>query len=124
MKERAVLSHDGVTLQYGYCDDASDRPWVVLIIPFGLKLDLARPFFDFLKADYNIVTWEARLILAPPERQVGSGDLSVDNHVADLLTVLDDCRIDRAKLVGYCSGAGIALAAINARPDRFEHLVL
>jgi pimeloyl-ACP methyl ester carboxylesterase len=70
------------------------------------------------------VTWEARLILAPAERSIRAGELTVGNHVADLLAVLDACGIERATLVGYCSGAGIALAALKAAPHRFDDLVL
>jgi len=124
MQEATVLSHDGCVLQYGYSQRAPGKPWIALIIPFGLKLAVARPFFDALSIAYNVVTWEARLILAPPERQIKAGELSVANHVADLITVLDACRIDKANLVGYCSGAGVALAAIDAHPDRFGELVL
>lgn len=124
MQERTLLSHDGCTLRIGYCDQAPGRPWIALIIPFGLQVEVARAFFDFFAADYNIVTWEARLILEPPARSIGPGELTVGNHVADLLAVLDACSVERATLAGYCSGAGIALAALKAAPHRFGDLVL
>ncbi|HEY0685564.1 MAG TPA: alpha/beta hydrolase [Steroidobacter sp.] len=124
MRERTALSHDGCTLRYGYCDQAPGKPWIALIIPFGLNVDVARAFFDFFAADYNILTWEARLILEPPERTIAAGELTIGNHVADLFAVLDACNVERATLVGYCSGAGIALAALEASPQRFDDLVL
>lgn len=124
MNQQRVQSHDGFTLTYGYSEHAVDRPWVVLIIPFGLKVELARPFFDFLSTDHNVLSWESRLILDPPEQRVGTDDLTVDKHVADLMTVLDSRGISRTRIVGYCSGAGIALAALKAHPDRFSDVVL
>ena len=124
MREGTARSHDGSTLQYGFRDQAPGKPWIALIIPFGLKVEVAQAFFGCFAADYNIVTWEARLILAPPERRIGAGELTVGNHVADLLSVLDACGVKRAALVGYCSGAGIALAALKEAPHRFDDLVL
>lgn len=124
MRDRTAPSYDGCLLQLGCSERAPGKPWIALIIPFGLKVEIARAFFEFFAADYNIVTWEARLILAPPERSIGTGELTVGNHVADLLAVLDACGVQRATLVGYCSGAGVALAALKAAPQRFDDLVL
>lgn len=124
MLERTTPSHDGCTLRYGYCNQASGKPWIALVIPFGLKVEVARAFFDFFAAQYNVVTWESRLILASPARNISLGELTVENHVADLLAVLDAQSIDRATIVGYCSGAGIALAALKHSPHRFDDLVL
>lgn len=124
MREQTAPSHDGCTLRYGYCDQAPGKPWIALILPFGLNVEVARAFFDFFAAEYNVLTWEARLILAPPERNIGWGELTVENHIADLFAVLDACSVERAMLVGYCSGAGIALAALAASPHRFDDLVL
>ena len=124
MRERTARSPDGCTLRFGYCDQAPGKPWLALIIPFGLKVEVARSFFDFFATHYNLVTWESRLILEPPARSIGAGELTVANHVADLFAVLDACGIEQATLVGYCSGAGIALAALQVAPHRFQHLVL
>ncbi len=126
MIEAVTKSHDGFSIRYAYQRAEEKKPWIVFVIPFGLRLTIAAPFFDFFGSHYNIVTWESRLILDENDANT-EGDLqifSVDNHVSDMLAVMDACGIRRANLVGYCSGAGIALTAVNSAPKRFTNLVL
>jgi pimeloyl-ACP methyl ester carboxylesterase len=118
-----VLSHDGIPLNYKYCG-SSGRPCIALVMPFGLRLELADAFFRFYQPRYDVVTWESRLILDPPERNVRPQEFSIANHIRDLAQVLRACRVTRVFLVGYCSGAGIALAAANRFPQLFAALIL
>lgn len=124
VKEITVKSHDGVPLRCVYSEKAKDYPWIVFVLPFGLEVHHARAFFDFFGEYYNIFSWQARLILDPPERELKHGELTVDNHVQDLFTIMDHLSLDKVIAVGYCSGAGISLAAANQAPHRFMHLVL
>lgn len=123
MNIETTVSHDGVELNYAYTGLSHDK-CLALIIPFGLKLDLAESFFDFYRDHYDVVALESRLILAPEARKVAPEELAVDNHVEDLVSVLRACGISRTILVGYCSGAGIALAAANKYPELFLELIL
>jgi pimeloyl-ACP methyl ester carboxylesterase len=93
-------------------------------MPFGLKVELAEAFFRFYQPRYDVVTWESRLILDPSEREARPEDFAIINHVYDLVSVLRACRVSRAFLVGYCSGAGIGLAAANRFPQLFSSLTL
>lgn len=124
MRVDTVLSHDEVPLTYACEYAGEDKRWIVLIMPFGMRVTLAKAFFDFYQPRYNLVTWESRLILHEQPREVAVADLSVDMHVQDLLSVVRACKITQAILVGYCSGAGIALAASNAAPELFSSLLL
>ncbi|MFT7235221.1 MAG: pimeloyl-ACP methyl ester carboxylesterase [Methylophagaceae bacterium] len=124
MIEATTLSHDGIQLNYGYNILDEDNPWMALIMPFGLKIKLAEAFFDFFKEHFNLITIESRLILADPDRKIKSGELSLENHVADLMTVLKKHDVEQATLIGYCSGAGIALAAANEHKQNFDNLIL
>jgi pimeloyl-ACP methyl ester carboxylesterase len=124
MRVDTVLSHDQIPLKYACERTACEKPWLALILPFGMKVALARAFFDFFRPRYNLVTWESRLIFEPTSRQVSVEDLSVDNHVRDLTAVLRACEVPHCIVVGYCSGAGVALAASNAVPQLVRGLVL
>jgi pimeloyl-ACP methyl ester carboxylesterase len=124
MKIQTIQSHDGITLKYGFSRVDGNQPWLTFIIPFGLQLQLALPFFKFFEDKYNIISWEARSILAEPGDMPLEQLLTVDNHVADLLTLLKTLNIEQTKLIGYCSGAGIALKAANSHPNKFSQLVL
>lgn len=120
-----VLStRDGVNVRYAYCADAPGNPWIALVMPFGLDLALAQPFFDFFRSHYNVCTWESRSILEDSMRECTVEEFSIDRHAEDLFAVLEALQVERAILVGYCSGAGIALAAANLAPNLFTTVVL
>ena len=123
MRVDTVSSRDGVQLKYAHWG-LSDRPCIALIMPFGLRVELAQAFFNFYHPRYDVVTWESRLILDPSEREVRPDDVAMINHVYDLVSVLRACRVSRACLVGYCSGAGVGLAAANRFPHLFSSLTL
>lgn len=124
MKTDNLTTDDGVTLTYAYSMENRNNPWIVLIIPFGLHVSMAEPFFEFFTPRYNICTWESRLILNNSDHACEVEDFSIENHVRDLFAVVDTLDIQEAILVGYCSGAGIALAAVNSAPNRFSELIL
>jgi pimeloyl-ACP methyl ester carboxylesterase len=123
MSVETVLSRDGVRLKYAHCG-LSNRPCIALIMPFGLRVDVAAAFFRFYQPRYDVVTWESRLILDSSAREVRPEDFAIINHVYDLASVLRACRVSRAFLVGYCSGAGIGLAAASRYPQLFSSLTL
>lgn len=119
-----ILSHSGGKLVAGHGRIEFGRPWVVIIIPFGLKIDLAKALIGGLGDHYNIVSWEARAILESADYQVSNNELSVKSHTSDLIEIMNFMEIPQATLLGYCSGAGIAIAAANQHPNRFTTLIL
>lgn len=124
MKDKIVKSHDGFDLKYAISDIKKDKPWIALIIPFGLKLKMSRHFFDFFNPHYNIVTWESRSILDVSDRKVVENEFSLENHIFDLKSVLSTCPTKKFIMIGYCSGAGLALAAANRFPNIIKNLIL
>ncbi len=124
MNQKEMVSHDGVTITYACSQIDPEKPWLTFIIPFGLRLELAWPFFQTFQEHYNVLSWESRLILSPPSRVIEEGELTVKNHTLDLMALLDTLGAEQSILVGYCSGAGIALSALNTDADRFSKLVL
>jgi hypothetical protein len=113
MKEALAVGSDGVSLNYATSEFQEGKPWIALIIPFGLRVSIAEPFFDFFQPQYNIVTWESRLILSPDEQPVAPDAFELRRHVEDFEAVLAASNVRRCVVVGYCSGAGIALGAAN-----------
>lgn len=124
MIEKQINSHDGIVLNYAVSEEFSDKPCIVLILPFGFKTHMADIFFDFFDTHYQLVTWETRTILEDSDRNLSEGELSIDNHVQDVKTILGACRIKNSIFVGYCSGAGIAIAAANRYPQLIKRLIL
>ena len=123
MKDGVVTGPDGVKLTYAVSEYTERRAWIALIMPFGLRLALAKPFFDFFQPRYNIVSWEARLVISPTQ-EAGPGAFELNRHVRDFEVVVSSLNIRQCILVGYCSGAGIALAAANRYPHLISYLAL
>lgn len=124
MKIQHTLSQDGYFLKYAYSNNDENKPWLMFIIPFGLELEVTEAFFNYFSSDYNVVSYEARIILADNDAKVSTDTLTVENHVKDLFSVMSALDINKTNIVGYCSGAGIALAAINDNPEAFDVLLL
>jgi pimeloyl-ACP methyl ester carboxylesterase len=124
MHDGVATAPDGVKLNYAVSEHREGKPWLALIIPFGLRVTVARPFFDFFAPQYNIVSWESRLILSPDEQPTPPGAFELQRHVKDFDVVLAACNVRKCVVIGYCSGAGIALGAANRYPQRISHLVL
>lgn len=124
MKEAVAVAADGVNLNYAVSEYREGKPWMALIIPFGLRVTIARPFFDFFQPQFNIVSWESRLILAPDDEPAPPGAFELQRHIKDFDVILTACNVRKCVVVGYCSGAGIALGVANRYPHRISHLVL
>lgn len=121
---KSVTSHDGITMTYSRTKISQNNSWLVIILPFGMPVKIAETFFQYFENDYNVITWEARGILAPFGTLINKNEFAIENHVADLVTILEHMNVFQCDLVGYCSGAGIALAAVNSHPEIFSSLVL
>jgi lipase len=67
-------------------------------------------------------------VLAPDLRGHGHSDWeppwSLETHVADVLTAMDEAGVDRADLVGHSFGGRVALELLAASPRRVGRLVL
>ncbi|WP_394827821.1 alpha/beta fold hydrolase [Pendulispora albinea] len=124
MDETLVTSVDGHPLR------AFSRPWdaqkpaLTFVLPFGTKYDIAQPLFEQLGARFNVLTWEARMILDDPRADVDVARITPAMHVADMMSVLARFGVARSDVIGYCSGAGIALLAAQQYPSSFSRLLL
>ncbi len=124
MKKDKFTSGDGTSITCAVSNTQEGRPWIVILIPFGLRLEILKAFFDFFEPKYQILGWESRSILDPTDRKFPESEFSIDNHVMDFQSALSIHNIGSCILVGYCSGAGIALAAANRFPDLVGSLIL
>ena len=124
MVDVEITSYDGIVLHCAHTAIQPDKPWIGFIMPFGMKLHMTECFFEFFEPQYNVVAWESRSILESSERNVAEGEFHLSNHIDDLHKVLTSVPAERFHLVGYCSGAGIALAATQKYPELVDKLIL
>ncbi|WP_339073972.1 alpha/beta hydrolase [Teredinibacter turnerae] len=124
MRVNKVNTDSGVELHFSVEKCGIERPWLVFVLPFGLEVSSAAAFFTAFQGQFNVLTWQCRLILSDEELKQGQDSFSISQHVNDLNVLLNDQGVERVILVGYCSGAGVSLAYAAAHKDMISQLVL
>lgn len=113
------VTRDGVSIHF--TDEGQGRPVVLL---HGHTLD-GRVFgavaSDLLKEGLRIVRPDLRGHGRSSRPEAG---YHWRDHAADVLAVMDKAGIDRAAVVGFSLGGGIALELAVTEPDRVSDLVL
>jgi pimeloyl-ACP methyl ester carboxylesterase len=97
---------------------------VVLVNAYGLPFELMRPLAETLAGEgYRVATWESRGVpnLEPDFKPEECG---VGSHVQDLHEVMSLSSWQRADVVGWCSGAQVALRFASTAPAAVRKLVL
>lgn len=116
---------DHEQIKYGKHKATPDARWIILVLPFGLEIEPVVPFVRRLGQFYNVVTWESRLFSADRNQAVQASQVTVEKHVKDLQILANMFSPDEAAiLLGYCSGAGIAMLAAAKHPELFSQIIL
>ncbi len=124
IQQCSIPGGSGAILNCGHTRLDKKKPSVLISLPFGVPLSVATAAFDKLEPDFNAVTWESRYILNTEQAFSGSEKLAPTEHVEDMIRILQTLEISTCYLIGYCSGAGIALLAASQHPEVFTELVL
>jgi pimeloyl-ACP methyl ester carboxylesterase len=119
-----ITAYDGKPLAVYYRHEPG-RPTVLLFNAVGIS----HRIFDTLTAElaqrYSVLTWETRAL---PSRAgadfVDAATFEGQRHLEDAQAVLDWCGVPVAHVVGWCSGANVAIDFHLWQPDRVASLVL
>ncbi len=112
----------GVPILSMHTERVENRPDVILVLPFGTELEAANSFIASLDQTCNLYTWQSRHILDDnDELQVQA--LTMASHAADLEQLIEEYALHEPVIVGYCSGAAVALH-FAARSDNYQALFL
>ena len=117
-----TLDVPGATLTYDVRGDLAERDQPVLLLigsPMGAS---GFPTLASYFADRTVVTYDPRGV----ERSVrtdGSGELSPDDHAADLVALIEALDAGPVELFASSGGAVNALALVAQRPDLISTLV-
>ena len=113
------IQANGVRINYYRTGD--DKPPVVMLHGFSdaalswNRLPVAlEPEFDMVLVDARGHGYSA----SPDE------GYAVENHIADVLALIDQLKLDRPALIGHSMGAVVAAALAAAEPKRVRGLVL
>lgn len=124
MRALEVRSHDGVALRAWRGERGRGAPSVLVVPPLATRPSFVEPALEALDGAFDVLTWEARLVLDPQAPLDDPQALSLEAHARDAETLLDHAGARRAALVGYCSGAALALHLAARLPGRFTRLAL
>ncbi|MEM9103886.1 MAG: alpha/beta hydrolase [Pseudomonadota bacterium] len=125
MQIQQYKNKSGLDLTYAVKQTKTNSDWLVLIFPFGLKVEFAKAFFDQFGDAYSLLCCESRLIFNDVEQyQPQPADFEIQQHVNDILELCTSLDIEDACLIGYCSGAGVAISLVNQYPEKFTRLLL
>ncbi|MCE9671614.1 alpha/beta fold hydrolase [Myxococcus stipitatus] len=100
------------------------HPVLVLCNAYAMPEEFLAPLAQRLAQRWRVVTWNTRWLPTPtPDFDPARCDSGV--HVEDLIAVLDRLGIQRVEaVVGWSSGAQVALRALAEHPARFARGVI
>ncbi|MEU4606716.1 alpha/beta hydrolase [Kribbella sp. NPDC023972] len=116
----STIDVPGATLTYDVRGELSNRPVLLLIgSPMGAS---GFPTLASYLADRTIVTYDPRGV-ERSARSDGAGELSPDDHAADLITLIESLDVGPVDVFASSGGAVNALAVAAMRPDLINTLV-
>lgn len=126
MQKHTLRSFDDRALNVFHTPLSGAKEHVVVALPFGVRHAMADKVYAALAERYNVATWESRFVL---DHHADAPDARIDAtmHVQDMKEVIDfllAAHVRPVHVVGYCSGAGIALLGAARYPDAIARLAL
>jgi len=119
--EKRVTSADGTRIAY-YVIGEGPRPWV-MPPAMGAPLIALKHLIERFTRRYTIVTWDQRGFYGS-EAPRDPDAMKVDDHMADMLAVLQKENLSRFVLGGWSMAVQLSLEYYHRRPDDVRALVL
>ena len=115
-----ILTVNGVDLEFS---EAGDLHPIVLIHGSAADRTSWDGVIPLLAMNHRVIAYSRRYH-APNEKIVPGHDYSMQEHVEDLISLVDQLDLDNPVVVGHSYGAFVALVAAMQNPDRFDRMVL
>jgi pimeloyl-ACP methyl ester carboxylesterase len=114
-------TEDGCSLYFETIGDGPGKP-TITFVNGTLQTTVYWKMITAKLADkYRLLLYDGR---GQGESELGEAPLTLDRHVADLKSLLDELGIDQTALVGMSHGARVALALSGLRSDLVTRLIL
>lgn len=121
-REHQLFSDDGAKLRVL---EVGSGPVVLICLPVGIQYAPMEPVVEALADDYRVLVAQTRWVSDDEVAELTPAHATdLKAHVDDLVTIVNHFGVQQAHLVGYCSGALIALAAAGRFGSRAASLTV
>ena len=121
IETRDVRSTDGSILRAQRRMNSGDSA-VVMFNAVGIPSAIFDPIMKSLCGRHTVVTWESRGLPSPGP--LSPAGFAYENHVDDAERIFSAFDLTRVHLVGWCSGADVAVRFALRHPTRVATLTL
>ncbi len=112
---------NNVTLHYQVLSAPKDKPVLVFINSLGTDFRIWRDVIVNLAGEYAMIAYDKR---GHGLSSIGNSPYKMEDHVGDLVALLDHLKVKNAILCGVSVGGMIAQGVYGSRPDLVRALVL
>ena len=110
-----------ISIHFNYLKNNENKPTIVFSNSLGTDFRIWQKCVDDLAKDYSVLLYDKR---GHGLSGLGQTPYIIDNHVNDLIVLMDKLEISNALLVGLSVGGLIVQGVYHSRPDLVCGLVL
>ena len=112
---------NGISINYKYINKGPDKPLIVFSNSLGTDFRIWKNCVDDLIEDYSILLYDKR---GHGLSGLGKTPYVINDHVNDLIALMDHLKASKSVLVGLSVGGLIVQGVYHARPDLVQGLIL
>jgi len=119
---RRLIASDGQPINL-FVSGQHNKNTILICNAIGMPAEFIRPMADYLSNHYKVITWESRTL--PSMSATGeTADVSFQRHILDAKDIMDSVGIIDTILIGWCTGARLALAVSSNFPNSIKKTIL
>ena len=112
---------NGISIHYNYLNKGANKPLIVFSNSLATDFRIWHNCVDNLRKDYNILLYDKR---GHGISGLGNSPYTINDHIFDLVALMDHLELSNAIVVGLSVGGLIAQGVYHARPDLVQALIL
>lgn len=120
--KETLRTSDAVSINTYRTTPSKNKDALLIINAFGMPVDFWYKFISRAKVEFNIYTWESRYL--PSNAPLDGTNIENDRHIQDAMEFLNAHGVEDAHVVGWCTGAKLALKMAYQQPHCVKTLTL